>query len=101
MHKSHLEWLIEEVLHGPGYTHGKAEGVPDDVEAEEDDVHLLDGLAGVVPGHLTRQVVNVEELMLPLKVGQPEDDVIAVSDGDAETLNEMLKNTISAAPKAV
>ena len=90
MHKSHLEWFIEEVLHRPGHAHGKAKGVPDDVEAEEDDVHLLDGLAGVVPGHLTCQIVNVEELVLPLKVGKPEDDVIAVSDGDAEALDQML-----------
>ena len=42
-----------------------------------------------MPGHLWHQVIKVEELVFSLKESQPEDDIIAVCDGDTETLEQM------------
>ena len=88
-HKPHLERFVEKILHSPGNSHGKTERITDDVESEQDDVHLFDSLAGVVPSHLRLKVSYVVELVLPLKVSKSEDDVVAVCDSDAKTLEEM------------
>ena len=39
-----LERFVEEILHAPSDPHGQPEGIPDDVQAQQDHIHLLHGL---------------------------------------------------------
>ena len=82
------EGLVKEVFDAPGYADDEPERVPDDVKTQDEDVELLDGLAGVVAHHLVRKVAHRVKLMLALEVGEAENDVVGVGDGHAEALQE-------------
>ena len=51
---------------------------------------LYSHLAGVMPGDLCVKIVHREKLVLPLEVGQAEDDVVGVRDGHTEALEEQV-----------
>ena len=71
-----LEGLVEELLDALRYAQSQSEGIAEDVETEDEDVELLDGLSGVVPLEVAHELRPAEERVRSLKVAQPEDDVL-------------------------
>ena len=57
---SNLEGFVEEVFKASGDADDEAERVSDDVEAEDDDVGLPDGLARVMADHFSRQILRIK-----------------------------------------
>merc|ERR1712013_898704 len=85
-----LEGFVEEIFNTASHANYNTKRIPKDVKSKQDDVHLLDGLTCVVAGNLRGEVVEVEELVLALEIGQPEDDVVGVGDCNAETLKQQI-----------
>jgi hypothetical protein len=55
---SNLEWFVEEVFKTSRNPNNETERVSDDVQPEDDDVCLLDGLTRVVTDHVGDQILQ-------------------------------------------
>ncbi len=69
---SNLEWFVEEVFKTSWNPNNETERVSDDVQPEDDDIGLLDGLTRVVTDHVGNQILqkkqnkSMENLILQL-----------------------------------
>ena len=69
---SNLEWFVEEVFKTSRNPNNETERVSDDVQPEDDDIGLLDGLTRVVTDHVGNQILqkkqnkSMENLILQL-----------------------------------
>ena len=57
-HLTYLKRFVKQIFDTARDSNDESEGVPDDVQAEDDDVSLLDGLAVVVSDHVGHQVLG-------------------------------------------
>lgn len=55
---SNLEWFVEEVFKTSRNPNNETERVSDDVQPEDDDIGLLDGLTRVVTNHVGDQILQ-------------------------------------------
>ena len=69
---THLIGFIEEILDALCDAPYETEGVSEYVQAQHEDVHLFDGLAGVMVNQLCGQLLLIIETVVPLKIAKPE-----------------------------
>jgi hypothetical protein len=59
---SNLEWFVEEVFKTSRNPNNETERVSDDVQPEDDDIGLLDGLTRVVTDHVGDQILQKNKI---------------------------------------
>ena len=59
---SNLEWFVEEVFKTSRNPNNETERVSDDVQPEDDDIGLLDGLTRVVTNHVGDQILQKNKI---------------------------------------
>ncbi len=80
--------LVEKLFHAACNVQGQSDGVADDIQTEDKDVKLFDGLSDIVPLQLTAKLRPAEESVGSFKIAQTEDDVLHFRQTDADALDD-------------
>lgn len=78
---TNLKRLVKEILDPFPQVAHETEGVADDIQTQDEDVELFDGLLGVMIDRFGLQLLLVHEHIRALKVGQPEITLIFKNSG--------------------